>query len=298
MPKKQFRKIPSKYYSKKYFLSRYFRSFEEYKQFKQGLLPPKIFLQAFERVPSTAKGPFLDVGCGRGELVIYLARLGKKSYGLDYSQDGINICCENLKREKKGVQKLVRFERADCTKLPYKNNAFECLFLLDVIEHLTPAQLHLALREANRVLKSNGIIIIHTNNKYFEKFTKILIPAIYHGIKVFLKPAKTFQDIARLNPYEYMHINYMSGEEARDLLTRHGFNDMRSKNDNLGNIIKGVDYIRPKNKAEINKHIFLEKGWKQFFYHNIAWILLNSPLLKFLSPTYWIVMKKKRVFAN
>ncbi len=101
------------------------------------------------------------------------------------SSASIRLSQETLKSQRKAAQPLANFQLADCTKIPFKNNTFQCLFLLDVVEHLTPRQLKLILQEANRVLKSQGVLIVHTNNKYFEKITKITIAAFYHGIKVF-----------------------------------------------------------------------------------------------------------------
>lgn len=80
---KTMREIPPKCYSREYFLFK--DKSKDFKRFKKGGHPGRIFLQALKYVPKDIVGPFLDVGCGRGEMVVYLARLGKRAYGIDYS---------------------------------------------------------------------------------------------------------------------------------------------------------------------------------------------------------------------
>lgn len=143
------------------------------------------------------------------------------------------------------------------------------MFLLDIVEHLTPKQLKLTLKEANRVLKEQGVLVIHTNNKYFEKIAKLFIAASYHGIKIKLP----------LRPYDDLHINYLTGGELIDYLRQNGF---RAK----------IEYVKPKRKSQLQKFIPYNEGWKRCLVYNIAWLLLNSPLIKFVSPTFWIIARK------
>ncbi len=60
-----------------------------------------------------------------------------------------------------------------CKKLPYKNNSIDTIILGGVIEHLeNPMN---ALREINRVLKPNGVLLMETPNPYF-------IPVIFSDL--------------------------------------------------------------------------------------------------------------------
>jgi len=264
-------------YSREYFLSEGdLRAFE---RFKKGGRPGAVYFKALEHIPEDIEGPFLDIGCGRGEMVVHMARLGKRVYGIDYSPDAIRICQEVLRSERKSVQTLAGFRLVDCTNFPFKNHTFQCLFLLDLVEHLTPRQLKLTLQEANRVLKSQGVLIIHTNNKYFEKITKITIAAFYHGIKVFLRPKKALEEESS-SPYEYLHINYLTGGELLRYLEEVGF---KAK----------IEYVKPRKKTELEKFVAYPEGWKKSIYFNAAWLLLNSSLIKFISPTFWIIARKR-----
>jgi len=238
-----------------------------------------VYHQAFKYIPKDIDGPFLDIGSGRGEMAVCLARAGKKAYGIDYSPAAISLSQEILRAEKKSVQTKAYFQLADCTNLPFKNKTFQCLFLLDVVEHLTPKQLKLTLKEANRVLKRQGVLIIHTNNKYFEKMAKFFIAASYSGLKVFLRIRKTLRQAAsRL--YDYLHINYLTGTELCHYLEESGFNSK-------------VEYVKPTKKGEIQKFIPYNERWKKYIFYNIAWFFLNTPLIKFMSPTFWIIARKR-----
>jgi len=91
---------------------------------------------------------YLDVGCGRGELVHAALRRGVKAKGLElvpYLCDGEKIINGNL------------------SKLPFRKNEFDTVSCYDVIEHLPTAEVDQALSELFRVAKKR--LILTTNNK-------------------------------------------------------------------------------------------------------------------------------------
>lgn len=276
--KKKLKEIPASCYSEEYFLSE--SNPHEFERFKKGRSLGNIYLKAFRYVPKNFDGPFLDIGCGRGELVIYLARRGKKAYGIDYSPEAIRLCREILRAEKKTTKTLANFKLASCTNLPFKDNTFQSVFLLDVVEHLTPGQLKLTLQEAKRVLKRQGVLIIHTNNKYFEKITKLFLAVFYHGGGVFLRLKKTLGETP-YSPYEHLHINYLTGTELLGHLKPIGF---KAK----------IEYVKPRKKAELEKFVPYAEGLRKAIFYNLAWLFLNSPLIRFISPTFWIMAQRTR----
>lgn len=200
---KREKSIPASHYTKEYFLSgEYYHSANEYKKFVKGNKPADVYLKAAGYVLQTGSETYLDIGCGKGELVIFLARLRKSVIGIDYSPSAIEICQDALKFATNPVRKHAQFKFADTSHLPFDNDTFDAVFMLDVIEHLTKIEIQKALDELTRVLKKNGKVIIHTNNKYFERGTKLLIAASYHGLKAFLHPKKYLQDATQSdNPY-------------------------------------------------------------------------------------------------
>jgi ubiquinone/menaquinone biosynthesis C-methylase UbiE len=170
---------PASHYTKDYYFSgEYYGSANEYKLFTKGGKPAAVYLRALSYLQNNSSGKFLDVGCGRGELVLHLARLGRSAIGIDYSKSAIEICQDTLIKEKAPVRRLGQFKLANVTNLPFQAETFDAVFMLDVVEHLTKEETEKALSELKRVLKKGGRIIVHTNNKFLlrEQAVTRLVP--------------------------------------------------------------------------------------------------------------------------
>ena len=176
------------------------------------------------------------------------------------------------------MKKLAQFKVANVTQLPFKDESIDAVFLLDVIENLTKTETGEALNELTRVLKKGGKIIVHTNNKFFERGTKLLISLAYAGPKVFLNREHYLNDPP--HPYEYMHINYTTPTWLAGRLKKLGF---KTK----------TEHLKPKTKNEPKKHIEFNELWKRIILYDLVWVFLNSPFLKFLSPAFWLVGEKR-----
>jgi ubiquinone/menaquinone biosynthesis C-methylase UbiE len=95
----------------------------------------------------------LEAGCGTGAQTAILAR---RSPGARIT--AVDISKGSLAEARRRVDALgigtVRFEQADCTRLPYADNHFGHVFVCFMLEHLArPGQV---LRELRRVLKPGG----------------------------------------------------------------------------------------------------------------------------------------------
>lgn len=92
----------------------------------------------------------LDIGCGVGGVMMHLQKAGfKEVHGVDYYQEAITICKE------KG---LVNVVQGDASHLPFPDNSFDVVTMLDVLEHIDDDRG--VLRGIRRVLKKNGTAII------------------------------------------------------------------------------------------------------------------------------------------
>lgn len=105
---------------------------------------------------------FLDAGCGEGVIVDELNGSGVNIIGLDMNYHS----------------KLVK--RGDITKMPFKNNSFDVILCLDVLEHLDYITQKKALLEIKRVLKKGGTAIFsipniaHFASRFVFLFGKLL----------------------------------------------------------------------------------------------------------------------------
>lgn len=93
----------------------------------------------------------LDIGCGTGETLSYLKVLfpSCELYGVDLSLLAVRFSKE---RSHKNIY------HANATKLSFKENFFDAVLFLDVLEHVNNHQK--AIKEAKRVVKNGGMIII------------------------------------------------------------------------------------------------------------------------------------------
>ena len=102
----------------------------------------------------------LDLGCGVGE---FSEILRNKNYKV-FCVDGIKEFIERIK--KRGfTMYLIDLERE---RLPFKDNTFDLIVSLEVIEHIWNTD-HF-LNEISRVLKTEGYLIISTPNYNYYKF--------------------------------------------------------------------------------------------------------------------------------
>ncbi|MCS7059797.1 MAG: methyltransferase domain-containing protein [Anaerolineae bacterium] len=159
--------IPPDRYDEAYFLT----ACEGYEEFLQseGEHLSRRLKQAFEFADVQPGMRVLDVGCGRGEIVRHVARLGAHSFGVDYAQAAVNLSRRIMEREQRaGVYGLAQ---SDAKHLPFCSNVFDRVLLFDVVEHLYPWELDACLQQVWRVLKPGGRLIVHTApNRWYDLY--------------------------------------------------------------------------------------------------------------------------------
>jgi len=96
----------------------------------------------------------LEIGCAEGFMTFDLAKKVPQVIASD-------ISLSYLKRAKAEVPRA-NFTRLDIHNIPFGDNAFDCLVCTEVLEHvLSPLR---ALEEMNRVLKSDGFLVLSVPN--------------------------------------------------------------------------------------------------------------------------------------
>ena len=105
--------------------------------------------------------PIIDVGCYTGIFVHEASRRfpDKTVIGVDYFEDHIRIA-QLLYPELQD-----RFRRMSIYRLEIADASVDCITLQEVLEHLEGAAL--AIKEVNRVLKQDGVLVVSVPNPYY-----------------------------------------------------------------------------------------------------------------------------------
>ena len=88
----------------------------------------------------------LDVGCGRGEVVTASARTGAQVVGVDYAPDALLLSKETLSESGQDDAAKVALLLSNAKFLPFRDNSFDKVVMLDLVEHLYPNELDLVLQ--------------------------------------------------------------------------------------------------------------------------------------------------------
>ncbi len=112
----------------------------------------------------------LDVGCGRGEVLRRCVELGAIPYGIDYAATAVALSRQVAH---------THVYQADAKCLPFADEVFHRVLLFDIVEHLHPWELDKALREARRVLRADGLLVIHTApNVWYDRYAYPIVRAV------------------------------------------------------------------------------------------------------------------------
>ena len=97
-------------------------------------------------------GRLLDIGCAYG-LFVTTASTYYESYGIDISRFAV----EKSVKYCRGI-----ISRASATNLPFQDETFEIVTVVDTLEHIS--NLNKCLKDIVRVLKKNGILFLQLPN--------------------------------------------------------------------------------------------------------------------------------------
>jgi len=103
----------------------------------------------------------LDIGCARGEQLKSYVKEGAKGYGLDIM---------DLRIIKNDKINNIQFIRGDALNLPFKDEVFDLVTAIEIIEHLPDHNQFLS--DVHRILRQNGFLALSTPNQL--RFTAFL----------------------------------------------------------------------------------------------------------------------------
>lgn len=124
-----------------------------------------------EKLPELRGTRILEVGCGKGNELVQLAKRGAACFGLDFSESAMAWMLARLTKE--GMR--MPLVRGDARNLPFDIESFDLVFSQGVLEHFTnPGDV---LQEQRRVMRNGALIVIEVPNKWnlYTIYKKILM---------------------------------------------------------------------------------------------------------------------------
>jgi len=182
--------IPVGYYDSVFDMKRGIQSkwhWLKFLKFKKFLLP---------------KDQHLDIGCGPGTFI------GNYSYG---NSTGIDIANSQITYAKKKYGANCKFIHVKPdTHLPFEDQSFDTISMIELIEHLSDDQNNILLNEVKRLLKKDGKLLLSTPN--------------YGSAWPILE--KLVNNLGKVS-YSEQHINHFNKKILSDLLKKIGFENIK-----------------------------------------------------------------------
>jgi cyclopropane fatty-acyl-phospholipid synthase-like methyltransferase len=162
----------------------------------------------------------VDLGCGRGEMVLHCAFRGAWVWGLDYAIDALKLSKEMLDQViERDVLSKLSIQQSNAVDLPFANKSVDIVFMLDVVEHLYPKELEQSFNEVFRILQPGGRLIVHTMpNLWYYRFG-------YPLYRLFqkLRGKNIPRDPRSRWAFAHVHVNEQTPHNLRKSLTGAGF---------------------------------------------------------------------------
>lgn len=176
----------------------------------------------YARLARIAPGEVVvDVGCGRGELLVAALEQGaSRALGVEYAPAAVELAHRTLTRHSGATNAEVH--TADARSLPFEDAGADLVTMLDVVEHLNPAELDRALTEVRRVLRPGGRLFVHTMPN------RLIYTATYRALRA-ADPRRwrAWPGDPRTDFERAMHVNEQTLRSLRRALHRTGFADVR-----------------------------------------------------------------------
>jgi len=170
--------------------------------------PDKMVVQFAEFLKKKQVKRVLDLGCGAGRHVVYLAKQGFETYGIDISETGLKEAKNRLERGRLDAATLIK---CDMKALPYVNQCFDAVISLFTIYHSTKQGIKDTITETQRTLRKRGFILLNFHSRRSGKYGK--------GIRI---EENTF--IQESGPEKGIIHHFVNEDEIRELLE--GFKDL------------------------------------------------------------------------
>lgn len=194
----------------------------------------------------SSKESLLDIGCGRGEIVLYHAKNKGVATGVDFADDAIQMA----KSKAADLKIPCSFVCSSFQNINEKQS-FDKIISLDFIEHLSQEEGEAFFRKCASILNKNGKVIIYTGpntlrRKYGYPVIRFLLKL--SGRKLPKKEADTTSE-----HYKLYHLNEQNAFTLKKMAEKAGFRNC------------SVSYSLHENHLTARKKLLLKTFFKHFF---------------------------------
>jgi len=163
----------------------------------------KLYDLFADRIP--LNGNCLEIGCGPGEISLYLHEKGLHITGIDKSQAMITIA--------KKLNNNIQFKIDDVFNLSFESDSIDGIVAPFLIVNFTNKEIKLALQEIYRILKHDSILLLTFHigrnkklqlNDYFKKNNKIIftLHSLENVKNIISKCGFIITEVVVKSPYE------------------------------------------------------------------------------------------------
>ncbi|MDW8403894.1 class I SAM-dependent methyltransferase [Chloroflexus sp.] len=209
-------------YHEEYYLHRV-DGFDQFSQFDGT--PQTLFERAKRNLDLLDIQPgeyFLDIGCGRGEVAIAAGFVGAIAIGIDFSKDAIMLAQQKLKTVMHNSNRDYRvfFLCSVATNDIFHANTFDKVLMSEFIEHISPIERKIVLKNVRKWLKPNGKLLVYTCPNRWSRYLYPLIRRYVYwktGNDIGARPADTLHpdfNKYHLNEHSFVSL-YIALRSAR-----------------------------------------------------------------------------------
>ena len=142
-----------------------------------------------ENIPEEEIGRVLEVGCSNGRWLRWFNReYGCEVWGVDKEELGLE-----------GNGDFIKFTIGNALNIPYRDNFFDAVFSLGLVEHFSRKDKYQILKEQQRVLRGGGYLICQTPLLSFFSLDYLYVKYFYD----FRKGTKHFKTAKRELTYYF-----------------------------------------------------------------------------------------------
>jgi SAM-dependent methyltransferase len=113
-----------------------------------------------DQKPSDRPLHFLEMGCGAGPTLVWLAQKGIRVSGVDLATNALELARKNLARQGY-ADRVGGIVEGSVTAVPFEDGTFDGVIESCVFQHLSRADRVTAFREVARLLRPGGLFVGH-----------------------------------------------------------------------------------------------------------------------------------------